>query len=167
MWELDYKESWALRIDALELWCWRRLLRVPWIARRYNQAILKEISPEYLLEGLMLSYNTLATWCKNWLIWKDPDSGKDWRQEEKWMTEDEIVGWHHQFDGHKFEQSPGVGNGQGILECCHPSMGWQRVGYGWTTELSWDGWTVKSKHNLKFWQLENFPPSQSRKKRQT
>ena len=54
MWELDWKESWAWRIDAFELWCWRRLLRVPWIARRPNQSILKEISPEYSLEGLML-----------------------------------------------------------------------------------------------------------------
>ena len=54
MWELDYKESWAWRIDAFELWCWRRLLRVPWTARRWNQSILKEISPEYSLEGLTL-----------------------------------------------------------------------------------------------------------------
>ena len=54
MWELDYKESWALKIDAFALWCWRRLLRVPWTARRSNQTILKEISPEYSLEGLML-----------------------------------------------------------------------------------------------------------------
>ena len=54
MWELDYKESWVLRIDAFELWCWRRLLRVPWAARRSNQSILKEINPEYSLEGLML-----------------------------------------------------------------------------------------------------------------
>ena len=54
MWELDYKESWVLRIDAFELWCWRRLLRVPWTARRSNQSILKQISPEYSLEGLML-----------------------------------------------------------------------------------------------------------------
>ena len=54
MWELDYKESWAPRTDAFELWCWRRLLRVPWTARRSNESILKEISPEYSLEGLML-----------------------------------------------------------------------------------------------------------------
>ena len=54
MWELDYKESWAQRIDALKLWCWRRLLKVPWTARRSNQSILKEINPEYSLEGLML-----------------------------------------------------------------------------------------------------------------
>ena len=64
MWELDHKEG--QRTDAFELWCWRRLLRVPWTARRSNQSILKEINPEYLLEGLMLklSSNTLATWCE-------------------------------------------------------------------------------------------------------
>ena len=54
MWELDYKESWALKNWCFELWCWRRLLRIPWTARRSNQSILKEISPEYSLEGLML-----------------------------------------------------------------------------------------------------------------
>ena len=77
-------ESWTIkkaehqRIDAFELWCWRRLLRVPWTARRSNQSILKEISPEYSLEGLMLKQNSniLATWCKD--IGKDPDAGKNW-----------------------------------------------------------------------------------------
>ena len=54
---------------------------------------------------------------KNWLIWKDPDAGKDWRQEEKGMTEDEMAGWHHQLDGHEFEQAPGLGDGQGGLAC--------------------------------------------------
>ena len=57
---------------------------------------------------------------KNWLIWKDPDAGKDWRQEEKGMTEDEMVGWHHQLNGHEFEQALGVGDGQGSLACCSP-----------------------------------------------
>ena len=57
---------------------------------------------------------------KNWLIWKDPDAGKDWRQEEKGTTEDEMVGWHHQLNGHEFEQAPGVGDGQGNLACCSP-----------------------------------------------
>ena len=57
---------------------------------------------------------------KNWLIGKDPDAGKDWRQEEKGMTEDEMVGWHHQLDGHEFEQAPGVGDGHGSLVCCSP-----------------------------------------------
>ena len=104
-------ESWTLkkakcqRIDAFELWCWRRLLRVPWTATRYKQSILKEISPEYSLEGLMLKLTLPILWPpheKNWLIWKDPDAGKDWWQ-EKGITEDEMVGWHHRLDGHEFE----------------------------------------------------------------
>ena len=57
---------------------------------------------------------------KGWLIWKDPDAGKDWRQEEKGMTEDEMVGWHHWLNGHEFEWVPGVGDGQGSLVCCSP-----------------------------------------------
>ena len=93
MWELDHEEGWTRRINAFELWCWRRLLRVPWTARRSNQSILKEISPEHSLEGLMLKLK-LQSLChpdaKNWLTGKDPDAGNDWRQEEK-GTQDEIV----------------------------------------------------------------------------
>ena len=105
-------ENWTIkkaerqRIDAFELWCWRKLLRVPWTARRSNQSILKEISPEYPLEGLTLRLDTPVLWppdVKNWLTRKDPDAGKDWRREEKGMTEDEMVGWHHQLNGHEFE----------------------------------------------------------------
>ena len=105
-------ESWIIekaerrRIDAFELWCWRRLLRVLWTARS-NQSILKEISPEYSLEGLILKlkrqYSGHLMWMKNWLIWKEPDAGKDWRREENGMTKDEMVGWHHQLNGHEFE----------------------------------------------------------------
>ena len=104
-------ESWTVkkaerrRIDAFELWCWRRLLRVPWTARRSNQSILKEISPGCSSEGLMEA-ETPILWppdAKNWLIWKGPDSGNDWRQEEKGMTEDEMVGWHHWLNGYEFE----------------------------------------------------------------
>ena len=120
MWELDYKESWTLKnFDASELWCWRRLLRVPWTTRRSNQSNLKEISPEYSLEGLMLKLK-LQYFAKCWLLVKDPDAGKDWRQEEKGMTEDEMFGWHHRLDGHGFERAPGVGEGQGSLVCCSP-----------------------------------------------
>ena len=68
----------------------------------------------------------------NWLIGKDPDAGKDWGQEEKGTTEDEMVGWHHQLDGHEFEQAPGIGEGQGSLACCGP---WARLS-DWT-ELNW------------------------------
>ena len=83
-WTIKKAERW--RIDAFELWHWRRLLRVPWTARRSNQYILKEISPRCSLEGLMLKlklqyFGHLMR--KNWLIGKDPDAGKDWRQEEK------------------------------------------------------------------------------------
>ena len=76
---------------------------------------------------------------KNWLIGKDPDAGKDWRQEEKETTEDELVGWHHRLDGHEFEQVPGAGDGQGSLACCSP---WGRiVRHDWATELNWtDTW---------------------------
>ena len=85
-------EHW--RTDAFELWFWRRVLRVHWAPRRSNQSILKEISPEYLLE-----VETPILWPpdgKNWLIGKDPDTRKDWRWEEKGTTEDEMVEWHHQ-----------------------------------------------------------------------
>ena len=100
-------ENWTIkntkhqRIDAFELWCWRRLLRVPWTARRSNQLILKETNTEYSLEGLMLKLK--LQYCGH-LMWrtdsleKDPDAGKDWRQEEKGTTDYEMVGWHHCLD---------------------------------------------------------------------
>ena len=73
---------------------------------------------------------------KNWLIGKGPYTGKDWRQEEKSMTEDEMVGWHHRLDGHEFEQALGVGDGQASLVCCSP---WgDRVGHDWVSELNWN-----------------------------
>ena len=95
-WTIKKAECW--RIDAFELWYWGRLLRVPWTARRSNQSVIKEISPEYSLEGLMLKLKLPILWPsdeKNWFIWKDPDAEKDWRREEKGTTEDEMVGWHH------------------------------------------------------------------------
>ena len=128
------KKAECLRIDALELWCWRRLLRVPWTSRRSNQSILK-ISPGCSLEGLMLKLtNTLATDAKSWLIWKDPDVGKDWGQEEKGTTEDEMVGWHHRLNGHGFGWTPGVGDGQGGLVCCGS---WGCKELDMTEQLNW------------------------------
>ena len=100
------KKADPVRIDAFELWCWRSLLRVPWAARRSNQSILKEIKPEYSLEGPMLKLKLLTLWpadVKSRLIGKDPDVGKDCMCEEKGMTDDEMVGWHHRLDGHEFE----------------------------------------------------------------
>ena len=93
------KEAEHRRIDAFELWCWRRLLRVLWTARRSNRSILKEISPEYSLEGLRLKLKLQYFGHLMWIIWKDPDAGKEWRQEEKGMTKDEMVEWHHWFNG--------------------------------------------------------------------
>ena len=109
-------ESWIVnkdecrRIDAFELWCWRRLLRVPWTARRSNQSILEEISPGCSLKGLMLKLKLqyLATWCEELTYLKDPDAGKDWRQEEKGKTENEMVGSHHWFNGLEFERTLGI-----------------------------------------------------------
>ena len=78
---------------------------------------------------------------KNWLIEKDCDAGKDWRQGEKGMTEDETVRWHHRLNGHDFEQAPEVGDGQGILECCSP---WGRKESDTTEWLNW----TELKYNL-------------------
>ena len=98
------KKAECLRIDAFELWCWRRLLRVPWTAGRSNQSVLKEINPEYSLEGLMLKVKLQYFGH----LMQRADSlettlmlGKDWSQEEKGTTEDKMVGWHHQLNGHE------------------------------------------------------------------
>ena len=126
------------RIDAFELWCWRRLLRVTWTARRSNQSILKEISLEYSLEGL-IGWRWPILWPpdgKNWLIRKDPDSEKEWRQEEKGMTEDEMVGWYHWLNEYEFGQALGFGVEH---EAWHSAVhGVQRVGHNWRTELNWE-----------------------------
>ena len=107
------KQTFHLRVCSIVLiwvrlswsWCWRRLFSVPWTARRSNQSILKEISTEYSLEGVMLKLKPIL-WSpdvKNWLFGKDRDAGKDWRQEENRTTEDEMVGWRHRHDGQEFE----------------------------------------------------------------
>ena len=136
------KKSEPQRIGAFELWRWGRLLRVPWTTRRSNQSILKEISPEYSLEELMLNlkFQYFGHDVKNWLIWKNPDAGKDWGQEEKGTTEDEMVGWHHQL---YFEQGLGAGDGQGSLACCSP---WGHKESDTTERLNWTelNWTYDS-----------------------
>ena len=102
-------ESWTVkkaecpRIDAFELWCWRRLLRVPWTARRSNQSILKEISPVCSLEGLMLKLKLQYFGHLMRRVDSLEKTLRDWGQEEKGTTEDEMAGWHHQLDGHEFE----------------------------------------------------------------
>ena len=136
-------ESWTVkkaecrRIDAFELWCWRGFLRVPWTARRSNQSILKEINPEISLEGMMLKLKTPVFWpphVKSWLIGKDFDAGRDWGQEEKGTTEDEMAGWHHWLDGRESEWTLGVGDGQGGLAWCDS---WGRRESDTTERLNW------------------------------
>ena len=134
MWE-TIKKAEHRRIDAVELWCWRRLLRVPWTARRSNQSILKEISPGCSLEGLMLKLKLpyfghlmqrTDSFEKTLMLGKIEDRRRRGRQ-------DEMVGWHHWLDGREFEQALGVGDGQGGLVCCSP---WgHRVRQDWVTEL--------------------------------
>ena len=135
-------ESWTVkkaehqRIDAFELWCWRRLLRVPWIARRSNQSILKEISPGCSLEGLMLK---LKLQYFGHLMWRADSFEKPLmlggiggrrrrgRQRIRWLD------GHHWLSGHDFRWTSGVGDGPGMLRF----MGSQRVRHGWATELNW------------------------------
>jgi len=120
-WTIKKAERW--RTDVFKLWCWSKLLRVPWTARWSNPLILKEINPECSLEGLILKLEAPTLWpldAKNWLIGRDPDNGKGWRQEEKGTTEGEMVGWHHQLNGHEFEQTLGNSEGQGSLVHCSP-----------------------------------------------
>ena len=122
-------ESWIIkkaeqqRIDAFELWYWRRLLRVPWTARRSNQSILKEINPEYSLEGLVLKLK--LRYFGNMMqragsLEKTLMLGMIEGRKRRGATEDEMLRWHRQFKGHDFEQTPGVSGGQGSQACCSP-----------------------------------------------
>ena len=133
MWELDQKKAEYQRIDAFELWCWRRLLRVPWTARRSNQSILTEISPEYSLEGLMLKLKLqylceeLTSWKRCW-CWERLKAGGegDDRGWDGWM--------HHWLNEHEFKQALGVSDGQGSLVCCSP---WGCKEADMTKQLNW------------------------------
>ena len=121
------------RIDAFDLWCWRRLLRVSWTAQRFNQSILKEISPEYSLEELMLK---LKLQYFGHLMRRTYSLEKSWYWERYKAGEegDVMVGWHHWLSGHMFEQAPGVGDGQRSLACCSP---WGRKESSMTEQLKW------------------------------
>jgi len=118
MWELDYKESWALKN-----WCFGTVV----LEKTHGSPLdCKDIQPVHpkrnwswiFIGRTDVEAETPILWppdAKSWLIGKDPDAGKDWRQEEKGTTKDEIVGWHHRLNGHEFEQALGVGDGQGSL----------------------------------------------------
>ena len=121
-------ENWTIKkvehriIYAFELWCWRRLLRVPWTTRRSSQSILKEISLDIHWKDWCWSWhsNTLATWCKELTHLKRPWCWERLRAGGEGMTEHKMVGWHHQLNGHEFEWALGIGDEQGGLACCSP-----------------------------------------------
>ena len=135
------KKAECRKIDGFELWCWRRLLRVPWTTRRSSQSILRENSPKGD-QGVhwkdwcwSWNSNTLATWCKGLTHLKTPWC---WERLRAGGEEDDrggMVGWHHRLNGHGFEWTPEVGDGQQGLVCCSP---WGRKESDTTaTELNW------------------------------
>ena len=138
MWELEYKESWALNN-----WCFWTVVLEKTLESPLKCSERKPVHPKgnqpWIFTGRTdAEAETPTLWppdAKNWLIGKDLDAGKDWRQEKKGTTEDEMAGWHHRLNGHEFEKSPGVGDGQGSLACCSP---WGRKESDTTvTELNW------------------------------
>ena len=148
-------ESWTIKragrqIDAFRLW-WRRLLRVAWAARRSNQSILKEINPEYSLEELILKlklqyFGHLMQSANS--LEKILDAGKDWRQEEKGMTEDKMGWWHHWLNVHEFEKAPRDGEGQGGLARCCP---WGHQESDMTEQLNSNNKKKRMHHSEEKW----------------
>ena len=138
MWELDYKESWVLKN-----WCFwtvvlEKILESPLDCKEIHPVHPKGDQSWVFTGRTDAEAETLILWppdVKRWLIWQDPGAGKDQRQEEKGMTEDEMVGWHHQLNGHEFEQTLGVGDGQGSLVCCSP---WGHKESDTTERLKWN-----------------------------
>ena len=135
MWELDHKKGWVPNN-----WCFWTVVLEKTLESPLNRKEIQPVHPKgnqswIFIGRANVEAETPIVWppnAKNWLIWKDPDAGKDWRWEEKVTTEDEMVGWHHQLSGHEFEWTPGVGDGQGGLVCCMQAMGLQKVGHDWT-----------------------------------
>ena len=130
------KKAECWRIDVFELWCWRRLLGVPGTAGRSNKSILKEISPGCSLEGLMLKLKLqyFGHLMQRVDSLEKTDAGRDWGQEDKGTTEDEMAGWHHWLDGRESEWTPGIGDGQGGLACCDS---WGCKESDTTEQLNW------------------------------
>ena len=153
-WTIKKAECWI--IDAFELWCWRRLLRIHWIAVRPNQSTLKKINSECSFIGRTdAETEAPILWppdTKSWLTGKDPDAGKDWRQREKRVTEDEVVGWHHWLNGYGIEQILGVTERQGSLACCkEPAWGCKELDTTWQLKNN-DNWVLyasaRSSHSV-------------------
>ena len=140
MWELDHKESWAPKSWCLCTVVLEKTLESPWDCKEIKLVHPKGNQSWIFIGRTDAEAETSILWppdAKNWLIWKDPYGGKDWRQEEKGMPEDEMVGWYHQLDGHEFEEAPEVGDGQEQVPGMLQSMGLQSVGGNWYwTELN-------------------------------
>ena len=138
--ELDHKEG-----SVLKNWCFQtvaleKTLESPMDSKEIKAVSLKGNQPWILIGKTDAEAEAPIFWppdVKNWLIGKDPDAGKDWRREEKRTTEDEMVQWHHRFNGHEFEQAPGASDGQGSLACCSP---WGRKESDMTEQLNWTNW---------------------------
>ena len=138
MWALDYKEIWVPKN-----WCFWTVVLEKTLESPLDCKEIQLVHPKWDQSWVFIGKTdveakTPILWpshVKSWLIGKDPDAGKDWRQEEKGTTKDEMVGWHHGLEAHEFEQAPGTSDGQGGLACCSP---WgRRVGHDWATELNW------------------------------
>ena len=137
MWELDCKESWALKNLCFWIVVLEKTLESPLYCKE-TQPVHPKGDQSCVFTGRTDAWaETPIFWppnAKSWLIWKEPDAEKDWGQEEKGMTEDEVVGWHHRLNGHEFEWTPGVGDGQGSLMWCSP---WGRKESDTTDQLNW------------------------------
>ena len=136
MWELDHKDF------ALKNWCFWTVVLEKTLESPLDCKEIKQVHPKGNQSWIFIGRTDAEAeapilWipdAKSWLIWKDPDAGKDWRREEKGTTEDEMVGWHHQLNGHEFEQTLGDSEGQGSLACCSP---WGRKESDMTEWLNW------------------------------
>ena len=123
MWELDHKGGWVLKN-----WCFWTMVLEKTLESPLDCKMIKAVNPKGNQSWIFIGWTdagaeTPILWppdVKNWLIGKDPDAGKDWRQEEKGMTEDKMVGWHYELNGYEFEQAPGDGEEHGSLACCSP-----------------------------------------------
>ena len=137
MWGLGHKEGWVLKNWCFWTMVLEKTLESPLDCKEIQPVNPKESQPWIFIGRTDTESKVLILWppdAKNWLNGKDPDAGKDWRQEEKGTTEDEVVGWHHWLDGHEFEQAVGVGDGQGSLACCSP---WGCKESDTTERLNW------------------------------
>ena len=143
--KLDYKESWTPKI-----WCFWTVVLEKTLESPLDCKEIQPVHPKGNQSWIFIGRTnaeaeTPILWpsdAKKWLIWKDPDAGKDWRREEKGMTKDEMVGWHYWLNAHEFGWTLGVGEGQGSLMCCSP---WDRKELDTSEKRNWTGLLYKFK----------------------